>query len=65
MVSFLFFSSCKNEVAALQLSCYSNNRSAGKFNVGWANLDGISKIWINAMGFDPTTNYFEGKHWTI
>ena len=40
----LFFSSCKNEVAALQLSCYSNNRSAGKFNVGWVNLDGISKI---------------------
>ena len=46
MVSFLFFSGSKNEVAALQLSyhLYSNNRSAGKFNVGRVKLDGTSKI---------------------
>ena len=64
MVSFLFFSGSKYEVAALQLSyhLYSNNRSAGKFNVGRVKLDGTSKIWVNAIGFDPTTNYFEGKH---
>ena len=67
LLSFLFFSSSINELAALQCilpSCYSKNRSAGKFNVAWVNLDGISTI-VNAIGFDPTTNYFECKHSTI
>ena len=68
LLNFLIFSSSINELAALQCilpSCYSKNRSAGKFNVGRVNLDGISKIWVNVIGFDPTTNYSEGKHSTI
>ena len=51
MVSFLFFISSKNELP----SCFSNNWSAGIFNVGRVNLDGISKTWVNVIGFDPIT----------
>ena len=72
MVSFLMVSSSKNyrqfnyptnyPSVFLQTSYYSNNRSAGKFNVGRVNSDRISKIGVNAIGLDPMTNYFEGKH---
>ena len=60
---FSIFTSSKNEVGTpiILTSCYSNNRSAAKFNVGPIQLDGISKIWVYAIGFDPMTNYFEGK----
>ena len=55
----------KNEVAALQLSYHLFIQTIDPPRLAWINLDWISEIWVNLIGFDPTTNYSEGKHWTI
>ena len=57
-----------NEAAPLQFilpSCDSKDRSAGKFNVGWVNLDAISKIYVTAITFHSATSYFVGQQSTI